>query len=70
MNMVGFLEVDSSSGENVRRLHFTENDRFYAKDHFDAFLPDGYLEDPTLAEIMTRVHGLRAVMPTTRRGRR
>lgn len=55
-NMVGFLEVIEEDTK-FRRLHFAENARFYAKDHFDAFLPDGYLDEPTIPTIMSRVKG-------------
>jgi hypothetical protein len=56
MNMVGFLEVIEEDTK-YRRLHFAENSRFYAKDHFDAFLPEGYLDNPSINTVMAAVRG-------------
>jgi hypothetical protein len=74
-NMVGFLEVNPDGDEDApRRLHFKENTRFYAKDQYDAFLPHGYLDDPTIPKLMAAVEKakgrkLGAGTTTTRRGR-
>lgn len=58
MNMVGFLEVIEEDKKKWRRLHFEENARFYAKDHYDAF-PDGYIDNPTMPAIMAAVERAR-----------
>jgi hypothetical protein len=79
MNMVGFLEVVDEGKKEIRRIHFTESSRYYAKDHFDAFLPDGYVDDPTIPQIMRAVEAARGGADmrnrrggatATRRGRR
>jgi len=70
-NMVGFLEVmDEEDETSPRRLHFKENRRFYAKDQFDAFLPDGYLDNPTIPRIVEAVEKAVGGQQQTRRGRR
>jgi hypothetical protein len=74
MNMVGFLQLEEDDEENkFRRMYYKENDRFYAKDLYDAFLPDGYLDNPTIPKIMTAVEKARQKrlgkpQSTTRRG--
>ena len=76
-NMVGFLEVldEEKDGNTPRRLHFKENSRFYAKDLYDAFLPEGYLDEPTMPKIMDAIErakksGMTAPTQTAGRGRR
>jgi len=51
-NMIGFLEVMENDEQKWRRLHVAENSRFYAKDQYDAFLPKGYTDNPTIPKIM------------------
>lgn len=56
MNMVTFMEVMSAEkdGEELkwRRFHVAENDRFYAKDQYDAFLPRGFADNLTIPKLM------------------
>lgn len=63
MNMVAFLEVMENTEKQLkwRRMHVAENDRFYAKDQYDAFLPKGYLDNPTIPKIMEAVEKARGV---------
>lgn len=72
MNLVGFLEVMEKDDQPLRRLHFKENPRFYAKDLYDAF-PTGYLDNPSIDEIMQRVEKARGrrlgLQQTPARGR-
>jgi hypothetical protein len=73
MNMVGFLEVmeDRDTKKQWRRLHFKENPRFYAKDQYDAFLPQGYVDNPSIAGVMKAVEAARGrKLGTTPTGRR
>jgi len=61
MNMVAFLEVIENDDKDLkwRRLHVAENSRFYAKDQYDAFLPKGYTDNPTIPKIMRAIEGAR-----------
>jgi hypothetical protein len=77
LNLIGFLEVVEEDSK-LRRLHVAENSRFYAKDLYDAFLPDGYTDNPTIPSIMTAVEKARGKplganksqgQPVGRRGR-
>jgi AAA domain len=67
-NIVAFLEVVEADADTFRRLHFAENSRFYAKDHFDAFLPDGYLDNPSIEKIVAAVRGEAPARQRSRRG--
>lgn len=76
MSMVAFLEVmeGQKNGEDVkwRRLHTVENARFYAHDRYDAFLPKGYLDNPTMPKIQAAIDKSRGSQTPARgsRGRR
>lgn len=75
MNMVAFLELKEGerNGEDIkwRRLHTVENARFYAHDRYDAFLPKGYLDEPTMKKISVAVEKARGGTSSARgRGRR
>lgn len=64
-NMVTYLELMENGDEKWRRLHFAEDTRFYAKDQYDAFLPDGFLDvtersGPTIPRIMAAVERARS----------
>lgn len=59
MNMVGFYEVKENADTKWRRLHLAENERFFAKDQYDAFLPKGYVDNPDIRRIMTAVERAR-----------
>ena len=70
-NMVGFLEVledEEDETKRTRRLHVRENERFYAKDQYDAF-PDGYIDNPTMKQIMVAAEKARG-KPLGRVGQR
>jgi hypothetical protein len=73
-NFIGFMEVMEEDKRTWRRLHVKESPRWYAKDQFDAFLPNGYLDEPTLPKIMTAIEKARGrplgknVTPLRRRG--
>jgi hypothetical protein len=69
MNMVGFMEV--VEGTETRRITFKESDRFYAKDQFDAFLPEGIVDDPSIPAIQAAVEAARSgsAAPRGQRGR-
>ena len=76
-NLVGFLALEESSSETWRRLHFRENQRFYAKDLFDAFEPNGFMDKPDMPRIMAKIEAAQAgrregvsTTTTPRRGRR
>jgi hypothetical protein len=71
MNMVAFLEVMENRDKKWRRLHVAETSRFYAHDRYDAFLPKGYTDNPTMKSIMTAVEASRngRSTPTAARGR-
>lgn len=77
MNMVGFLDLEETAKGVKRMLYFKETPRYYAKDLFDAFLPDGTLENPTIKKLMKAVNSAKKhdevhAQTTTaaRRGRR
>lgn len=73
MNMVAFLEVMENRDKKWRRLHTAETSRFYAHDRYDAFLPKGYVDNPTMSTIMTAVDATRNGRTTSAprgRGRR
>lgn len=63
-NMVGFLNLMEEDDQQWRRLQFKENGRFYAKDQYDAFLPNGFIDitektAPTIPRIMAAVEKAR-----------
>lgn len=61
MNMVMFMEVKENTEKELkwRRFHMTENERFYAKDQYDAFLPKGYADNLTVPKLMAAVEKAR-----------
>lgn len=59
MNMIGFYEVMENEDTKWRRLWLAENSRFFAKDQYDAFLPKGYTDNPSIAKIMMAVERAR-----------
>jgi hypothetical protein len=64
MNMVGFMELKESKEHGQwRRLHFKENSNWYAKDQYDAFVDPGYIDNPSMDQIMSRVNKARGVAP-------
>lgn len=82
-NMIGFLELKENKDQTWRRLHFRENNQYYAKDLYDAFLEKGYMDimnsTPTIPQIMAAIEKARGrplgntpttPTPTRRRGRR
>lgn len=74
-NMVSFMEVIEEDDDTlIRRMHFRESPRYYAKDLFDAF-PDGYLDDPTIPKVLAAVEAAKTgkngkPSPRRRGGRR
>lgn len=69
-NLVSFMELKSNDTETWRRVHFRENERFYAKDLYDAF-PKGYMDKPTIPRVMQAVEAARSGQSaTTTAGRR
>jgi len=71
MNMVAFLEVMEDKDKKWRRLHVAETPRFYAHDRYDAFLPKGYCDEPTMKKVVTAINASRngGTTPRAARGR-
>lgn len=79
MNIVSFLElkeVEKEDGvkQTWRRIHTNPSPRFYAKDLYDAMLPKGYMDNPTVPKVVSRIEAARGrslgAQPTTTGRRR
>jgi hypothetical protein len=61
MNIVGYYEVSPTKDNPERRMLYTKgNNRYYAKDQFDALGKNGVMVDPTMPQIAKALEGKRA----------